>query len=702
VKPIVPKGYNIDEYPKALDSSQLAVREASVTLNKSAESVTETRTVIESHIATYSSFFVAHFGLKVLEGITAMYFPQGHTVKQGGGTGNTLSIAQEIMSYQNPSPADHELKIEVLVAILNAILRIPAQQADDAGLRQKRLEYVEEAVFKLQTRPTRDSMVAATQLPGPWKPKLSNYTRTSYFKLGINSSDGKYGYVRGPKIGNKAPVWMERPHSAGFNIIVEEVINHYEEVYQIHSSTTTPRHFWEANSKKRLGVEIDSVFGKDNYTVKVFDVDPATGAPRNTGRAVARAPITNYQGNPGFLLAKVKQNLFPEVYLLSDGVAMHEGGRENHYKDQLINAKNMWEGIPDKAKTPIACVIEQTFSYVNVQGVDRPTTPSKNTTIPINAMRIYLQPTGIEEAMKRILDVSHPAGNAIEKWAVTDLFQGEAVDPETDSQSTGSRQYKYKKQLTIQGWTEKQSRYTRVLQLVYALLDNPHICSDGLVALNRAASNPSTQTKQDLFGAYHWMTYLPQNYYSQYMNDAVKIFNYAGWPQAAPQQIFAAPVDEEQDLNMLLNMFKNYMNEQVNAPPNTMHAPESFNGRLDSLGYTSQDGSSNYYFEMRKVVPSSLGPHAYKKSAETMVRVSGAQQPTIRKKQRYHKGATTVVTGTPVVGTSPFPMPPPIKPSQGANMGYKTSASQLETATYVAGGGLVIALGIAAIHMARK
>ena len=87
MKPIVPKGYNIDEYPKALDSSQLAVREASVTLNKSAESVTETRTVIESHIATYSSFFVAHFGLKVLEGITAMYFPQGHTVKQGGGTG---------------------------------------------------------------------------------------------------------------------------------------------------------------------------------------------------------------------------------------------------------------------------------------------------------------------------------------------------------------------------------------------------------------------------------------------------------------------------------------------------------------------------------------------------------------------------------------------------------------------------------------
>jgi len=86
-----------------------------------------------------------------------------------------------------------------------------------------------------------------------------------------------------------------------------------------------------------------------------------------------------------------------------------------------------------------------------------------------------------------------------------------------------------------------------------------------------------------------------------------------------------------------------------------------------------------------------------------MVRVSGAQQPTVKKKQRYHKGAKTVVTRRVAVGTSAFPMPLPIKPpSQGVNMGSKASVSQLETATYVAGGGLAIALGIAAIHMARK
>ena len=304
MQPIVPRGYNINQYPKALDSSQLAVREASATLNKAAESVDATRNIIESIIndGNYSKFFSGHFGTKPLQAIKAMYFPQGHTVKQGGGTGNTLSIAQEMMEYKNPSPTDYGLKIEVLIALLNSILRIPAQQADDSGLRQKRLEFVEAAVFKLDTRPTRESMVAATQLPGNWKPHISKYTNTGNFKLGA-----KYGYVQGAKVGNTAPVWLERPHSAGFNIILKEVINHYEEVYQIHSTTTTPRHFWEANSKKRLGVEIDPKFGKDNYTVKVFNVDPATGAPRGRGRAVARAPVTNYQGNPGFLLAKVKQ-----------------------------------------------------------------------------------------------------------------------------------------------------------------------------------------------------------------------------------------------------------------------------------------------------------------------------------------------------------------------------------------------------------
>ena len=90
----------------------------------------------------------------------ALYFPAGHTVKQGGGTGNTLSIAQEIMAYTNPSPAEYDLKIEVLIAILNGILRIPNQANKDTALVAQRIAFVEEAIFKLDKRPTRDAIIA--------------------------------------------------------------------------------------------------------------------------------------------------------------------------------------------------------------------------------------------------------------------------------------------------------------------------------------------------------------------------------------------------------------------------------------------------------------------------------------------------------------------------------------------------------------
>ena len=169
---------------------------------------------------------------------------------------------------------------------------------------------------------------------------------------------------------------------------------------------------------------------RDIMLLKVYKVDPVTGAPAGQFYAVARAPITQYQGTPDFLLAKVKKVLFPEMYLLSAGVALKTSEREKHYEKQLENAKNMWVGIPDKPKTPVSYVIEQRYSYPNVFNTPNqpPTSPGLNTTTtPINGLRIYLQPTGIEDAMRRILDVNHPSGNAIERWAVNDLLQGALV-----------------------------------------------------------------------------------------------------------------------------------------------------------------------------------------------------------------------------------------------------------------------------------
>ena len=122
---------------------------------------------------------------------------------------------------------------------------------------------------------------------------------------------------------------------------------------------------------------MDKNFGDDHYVVKVFRVDPVTGAPSGFSYAVARAPITQYQGNSGIPSTKVKKVLFPEMYLISAGVALKTSEREKHYEKQLENAKNM-DGYPDKAKTPISYVIEQKYNYPFKQGAQPPANPSVN------------------------------------------------------------------------------------------------------------------------------------------------------------------------------------------------------------------------------------------------------------------------------------------------------------------------------------
>ena len=654
MQPIVPKGYDINQFPKALDASQLAVREVSATLAKSNESIEETKRLIGAQISQYSTFFVSHFGLNVVDEMQSKFFPPGHSVRQGGGTGNTLSIAQEIMGYKDPSPESVGLTLPVVIAILNGFLRIPNEQAENQEREAERMRFVEEAIFKLEYRPTRDSIEAGKQLPnfdGPFGRgglgrKISNYTNTGRFKA--SPTEYKYGY-RNPAGNVLRYIWLEKDHPDGFKVIVKPIIDYYQDAYR-----GTPKDFWVHTSKHRLGVEVDKNFGDDHYIVKVFRVDPVTGAPSGFAYPVARAPITQYQGNPGFLLAKVKKVLFPEMYLISAGVALKTSEREKHYEKQLENAKNMWTGIPDKSKTPISYVIEQKYNYPFKQGSPPPASPSVNvTTTPINGVRFMLQPTGIEDAMRRILDINHPAGNAIERWAVNDLMQATVVP-------TPPNRYKYMKYSIEQNqWKQLESRYAKTVEVVYLLMDNPALHSEGIngLTITNALNSPSYRIgKQKLWGDDSWLIGTPTPIYTQYLKDAIKIFQYAGWPQAAPQEIFSAPIDEEQDLNIIINMFNNYMKEVSTVTPGQMYIPESFNGRLTSMisvagagaQSSSQAGLPNYNFAFVSGV-------SIPYSKAKMITHRGGQE-TI-KKQRYHKGARTVVTAKAVGGTTAFSMP---------------------------------------------
>ena len=84
MQPIVPKGYDSNQFPPALDASQLAVREATATLAKAKESIESTKKLVNEQLNRYSNFFVPHFGLNPLKGIMEQFFPPGHSVKRGG------------------------------------------------------------------------------------------------------------------------------------------------------------------------------------------------------------------------------------------------------------------------------------------------------------------------------------------------------------------------------------------------------------------------------------------------------------------------------------------------------------------------------------------------------------------------------------------------------------------------------------------
>jgi len=758
VQSIVPKGYSINHWPRPMSSNQRAVSQVTATLAASETSIDNTHNQIAKQINTYAKFFVPHFGLDPLDhkqpkSLVSTYFPPNHTVKQGGGTGNTLSIAQELMEFKNPSAADAGMDIWSVVAVLNGILRIPYQEEKTAVLVDKQMEFVEKAVFDLEVRPTRDSLVAALGLKvpegvnvltigemkrqGPYP--ISNYTQTQGFRemedwksapvtgghQPATTIQYKFGYAR---LGHSSIALQKRHHTGPpqqyppytFDLAVNEIINHYEEVYQVNNPAATPAMFWQANSRKRIGVEMDFAYGQQNYTVKIFNVDPATGAPRDRGTAVATAPKDKYEGNPGLLLAKVRQALFPEVYLLSDQVSMEGDARQEHYKEALLYAKNLWEGIPDKAKTPVTCVIHQRYQLhknLDYQGVTPK--PTKEDSMPLQSMTMYLQPTGIEDAMRRVLDINHPQ-NAIKKW-----FGYDTKGPLSSyrQSSNGETRYpNYIHGIKMEDWNNAYfHHYNKVIQVLYDIIDSPHLYAEGIngKTITNAVQFPGELIhRAKMFGKEHplasptgvrgpksFIDYAPRvsnAEYSLVLGQALRIMELADWPQAAPQKMFDAPVDDEGDLNMLMSMFRNYLNKETIIAPGQMYVPEGFNGLIVSevvlakayegtlteeqqelakgilrnfekinpdFSTPEQTGIvegfaaeslSDVVWEFHKTVPAVTGPLAYKPSGMLVYFDSWSD---VNKMSRYHQGAKTIITSRTVGRTSTFAMPRVITPS---------------------------------------
>ena len=116
--------------------------------------------------------------------------------------------------------------------------------------------------------------------------------------------------------------------------------------------------------------------------VALYRVDPFTGAPT---KKVAIEDVVAY-GAAGTesTYSPLLRALFPEVYTLEAGVNYQVGDTRS---DTETNSKalNMWNGVADKLHTP--------SSIASQDG-------------PVTKIAVYLQPTGIEDAMAKLVKVT--------------------------------------------------------------------------------------------------------------------------------------------------------------------------------------------------------------------------------------------------------------------------------------------------------
>ena len=680
---IAPPGNDISKWPKALPSTnQIAVVEAAKNVTTQAGSSTKTMQLINSSIARYSQFFTAHFGLQPTQQMYNTYF-KNKNVTQGAGT---LAIAQEIMAFKDPAPEDYGLTREVLIGIIVAMSRIESLEGGKQAAKAEADALLEPAVFTLDVRPTAEAYIAyqETQSTKNLSSILKNKTGASVGAVwnGFTKTE-----VRDPKNNKFIRYEFSKQHPDGYKIHGDRILYYYYQAY-----SKTPKYFWEFSSRHRIRYHIDPK-DKSKVDIVVVSVDPATGAQSQSGfYRVATSTNQNDLSNPGFFLARVKEKLFPELFLLTDGIVLSTDERKSAYLDQLNTAVNMWTGIPDKAQTPITVTLSQEYTFNPTDGVQN--SPNNKTTVPYNYLQINLQPTGIEEAMRRILDINHPSGNAVLKWLAYVNNSSAGTHPTSNNfivqPNEGEYQYKVITSQSSWNWFTTVTMPNTIACLVQ-VLGHPYLYQNGLAQVkNIAKSSPQIQSflagsARDLPNANLYLQY--------YLANAFKIMELAGWPEGPPQQMFKAPFDDQADISMLVGMFNGHMNEKSTIAPPMMAISEpvqmAIAHKMKMVAQTGGQANYEILFSLKK-------GSAYAGKKPDKVYFYTPHSTDQRAGQAlnmmlYTKNSKTVVTRTSVADRTMTNLPVQIEPKR-ISRGFTATGelSDISGGAIVATSGMVI------------
>lgn len=621
---IPPAGQSVNEYPKSiLSQAQLEIREKSKLLSTYRGDLFQIHEIITKNIGTGIPFFTAHFGLDPVQGITDKLFTDGAGNFIDTDTpAQRLLKANEVMQYQDPSPADHGITQEALVTIVSAIPQIRKVQAKIAATEIEIADDAGAIVYGMESKPDADSV--KTFFSKYKKPKLGSGSTVSQFaaKNGIQNSLYVTG---GPRY------FTKKVGDVTYN--VQPIVDFYKDAY-----SKDPAYYWQKIAQVRLSIYSDRKISTYSPVVRLEEVNPNTGAPNGKYVVVAFGSQTK----PGNIsLSEVKQRMFPDVIISEPGrnpKVMF--GQDAYYAEQLQKGQNIWKSTPEKASRPYTAIVLHSWempsdrfisqardgsgSPINVYGVG----PPSKVNLP-NVLKVIftLAPKGTEEAMNRIVTGSDAQPSAIEQW-----FESHLADKHT-TMTTGQG----KKLVDVAGVNDKEresvwmsERYLLqcVTKACYAALEHPWLYMEGNGFsrwIDYQARAPSRgayadrYTMKEMFGD-TWFyecvgrddrgnDKLPPAGFLTAVREAVRqIFTLAKWPALPAQKLFEAPVNDEQDLLFIKTKFRKAMEGPDYPVPREMYLPEKLNRDLRfspqlhdeaSGAQSSQQGSTNryaYYF----------------------------------------------------------------------------------------------------------
>ena len=691
---IIPPGNYADKFPKAIPNSTAHTAGALVATkaNELYRTILKSDAIAQELVNRYSRFFTAHFGAKPIAGIYEKYF-LGKTVSQGSGAGNTNAIAQEIFSYTNPTITEYGGTRDTVSMLILAISQTITKLAERNSYMSANETSILDSVYELEYRPHIESLLVIKSTSDPvslMKDRVEEAKNTPGQSIMEPSTIVKFYGLSG---------LYDKLHPDGYYVQADNILSFYTEAAKFQSAGP----FWNHLSKFRLTcIKRYSSNVLSSLEVHLVEVDPATGAPKTSeGSLVAKIGVGNkwhnstLANNPDLFLSSVRKKLFPEMYLLNEGMTISADARQDVYSQQLANAASIWQGITSKQATPMAVVITESFNSENYATNAGKAYAGKETSLPVRKMQIYLQPAGIESAMRRMLDQNDPAKR------MQKSYQSMVGSDAEDSDKEGFV-YKISRE-SVAGSQEKIREYIgkseMLANITLNLLSNPKLYIDGKEFLDRAYSD--TQRNPDPI----WAKFIKQN---MDITDAelaiattyfANSLYYSGWPTTAPVLLFEAPIDDESDLKSLINMFKNYMIQTAGSHPETLKIPEPYNAQIRA----NQD-TTHWHIKFPVGVPltnykppKSYNMYSYQPYSDRIPIESGRSYAgTTTKYQHYYLSSKGLLTGkqygTPMTDNLPVTIDPRAKgKTVRTTMSTSSSFTGLNNALMIGGSAATLA-----------